>query len=78
MQGDPVYIAGQPGHTDPRFTLTVYAKAVKRRAKLQGAYLADYERALAWGALPGTEKALTGTGARFLAARHTQATPESA
>ena len=53
---DPVYIAEQLGHTDPRFTLTVYTKAVKRRAKLHGAYLAEYERALAWGALPGTER----------------------
>ena len=33
-----------------RFTLTVYTKAVKRRAKLSGEYLAEYERALAWAA----------------------------
>jgi integrase len=52
---DPVYIAAQLGHTDPRFTLTVYTKAVKRRAKLSGAYLAEYERALAWAALPTAE-----------------------
>jgi integrase len=45
---DPVYIAEQLGHSDPRFTLTVYTKAVKRRAKLSAAYLAEYERALAW------------------------------
>ena len=44
---DPVCIADQLGHTDPRFTLTVYTKAAKRRAKLSGAYLAEYERALA-------------------------------
>ena len=31
---DPVYIAEQLGHTDPRFTLSVYTKAVKRRVKL--------------------------------------------
>jgi integrase len=60
---DPVYIAEQLGHTDPRFTLTVYTKAVKRRAKLSGAYLAEYERALAWAALATDEKALKGTGA---------------
>jgi integrase len=35
---DPVYIADQLGHTDPRFTLTVHTKAVKRRGKLSGAY----------------------------------------
>lgn len=62
---DPVYIAEQLGHTDPRFTLTVYTKAVKRRGKLSGAYLAEYERALAWAALSTAEQALTGTGARF-------------
>ena len=61
---DPVYIAEQLGHTDPRFTLTVYTKAVKRKAKLSAAYLAEYETALAWAALPTTERALKGTGAR--------------
>jgi hypothetical protein len=60
---DPVYIAEQLGHTDPRFTLTIYTKAVKRRAKLSGAYLAEYERALAWAALPTDEKAAMGTSA---------------
>ncbi len=48
---DPVYIADQLGHTDPRFTLKIYTKAVKRRAKLSGAYLVEYERALG-AALP--------------------------
>jgi integrase len=61
---DPVYIAEQLGHTDPRFTLTVYTKAVKRRTKLSGAYLAEYERALAWATLPSAEKAPMGTSAR--------------
>ena len=61
---DPVYIAEQLGHTDPRFTLTAYTKAVKRRAKLSGAYLAEYERALAWAALTTAERALKGTSAR--------------
>jgi integrase len=58
---DPVYIAEQLGHTDPRSTLTVYTKAVKRRAKLSGAYLAEYERALAWAALPTADWAATGS-----------------
>ena len=58
---DPVYIADQLGHTDARFSLNVYAKAVKRRAKLSAAYLAEYEKALAWAALPTGERALTGT-----------------
>jgi hypothetical protein len=51
------------GHKDPRFTLNVYTKAVKRRAKLSGAYLAEFDRALAWAALAAPEKAPTGTGA---------------
>jgi hypothetical protein len=53
---DPVYMADQLGHTDPRFTLSVYTKAVKRRAKLSAAYLAEYEKALAWAALPTAER----------------------
>jgi integrase len=57
---DPVYIAEQLGHTDPRFTLSVYTKAVKRRVKLSDSYLAEYERALAWAALPGIEKPVKG------------------
>jgi hypothetical protein len=51
------------GHKDARLTLSVYTKAVERRAKLHGAYLAEFERALAWAALPTTATALTGTGA---------------
>jgi integrase len=61
---DPVYIAEQLGHTDPRFTLTAYTKAVKRRAKLSGAYLVEHERALAWAALTTAERALKGTSAQ--------------
>jgi integrase len=49
---DPVYIAEMLGHTDPRFTLSVYTKAVKRRPKLSGAYLTEFDRALDWAALP--------------------------
>jgi integrase len=61
---DPVYIAEQAGHTDIRVTTRYYTKAVKRRAKLSGAYLAEYERALAWATLAG-EKALNGHQDRF-------------
>jgi len=38
-----------------------YTNAVKRRAKLSGAYLAEYERALAWAALATAEWAATGS-----------------
>jgi integrase len=48
---DPVYIAQQLGYTDPRFTLTVYASAVKRRAKLSDALLREFDRALEWAGM---------------------------
>lgn len=51
---DPVYIAEQVGHTDPPFTLRVYAKAAKRRERLSGAYRDAYDRALQWAALGST------------------------
>lgn len=49
------------GHKDVRFTLNVYSKAVKRRAKLSGVYLTKFEKTLAWAALPTTEWAATGS-----------------
>jgi hypothetical protein len=58
---DPVYIAERLGHTDPRFTLSVYTRAVKRRSKLSGAYLREHDAALTWAALLGDEKAPKGT-----------------
>jgi integrase len=44
----PVYIAEQLGHTDPGFTFRVYQRACKRRDRLDGAYLAQFDRALEW------------------------------
>lgn len=58
---DPLYVSEQMGHKDVRFTLNVYSKAVKRRAKLSGAHLAEFDRALAWAELPTSEKARKGT-----------------
>lgn len=49
---DPLYVSEQMGHKDVRFTLNVYSRAVKRRAKLSGAYLAEFDRALDWAKLP--------------------------
>jgi hypothetical protein len=43
MRDDPVYIAEQLGHTDARFSLTVYAKAAKPRERLSGEYLAAFD-----------------------------------
>ncbi len=53
LRDDPVYIAEQLGHTDARFSLSVYAKAAKRRERLSAEYLAAFDRALDW-ALLGT------------------------
>ena len=53
------YIAEQLGHTDIRVTTRYYTKAVKRRSKLSGEYLAEFERALEWATRVG-EKALNG------------------
>jgi integrase len=56
---DPVYVAEQMGHADAgRLAANLYAKAVKRRSKLSGVYLAEFDRALAWAALPGTSTAV--------------------
>ncbi len=44
----PVYIAELIGHTDFGFTFRVYQRAVKRRDKLDGAYLTAFDGALEW------------------------------
>lgn len=49
---DPLDAGEQMGHRDVRFTLNTYSRAVKRRSKLSGAYLAEFDRALAWAKLP--------------------------
>lgn len=51
-------------HPDARFTLAVYTKAVKRRVKLSGPYLAEFDRALEWAELPKAELAERPTGKR--------------
>jgi integrase len=48
LRDDPVYIAEQGGWTDPRFALSVYAKAAKRRERLSGSYRAAFDHALQW------------------------------
>lgn len=46
---DPVYLAEQIGHSDSgELSMRVYARAVKRRERLSGAYLREYEKALEW------------------------------
>ena len=47
--GDDVrYSSSQIGHTDVRFTLTVYAQATRRRERLSGPHLKAYDRAIEW------------------------------
>ena len=46
---DPVYVAEQMGHADAgALSMRVYARAVRRRDRLTGATLREYDRALAW------------------------------
>jgi integrase len=48
---DPVYVAEQGGWADPSFPIRVYAKAVKRRGRLQGAHREAFDAALQWAAM---------------------------
>jgi hypothetical protein len=51
---DPVYISAQIGHTDSgELSRSVYASAIRRRERLTGATLREFDRALDW-ALMGT------------------------
>ena len=59
LGGDPVYVAEQMGHAEAgRLAANLYAKAVKRRAKLTGVYREQFEQAVAWpgfGRIPAVE-----------------------
>jgi integrase len=43
---DSVYVCQQLGHTDPTFTMRVYARVIRRREKLSGAALLAYDEAM--------------------------------
>jgi integrase len=45
---DSAYTAAQIGHEDAAFTLRVYTHAVKRRERLTGPELQEFNRALEW------------------------------
>lgn len=46
---DPVYIAEQIGHDDSgELSMRVYARAIKRRGRLNGVHLIEYDKALEW------------------------------
>ncbi len=56
---DPVYVAEQLGHTDPTFSMRVYARAVKRESKLSGDTLEAFKTALQLAQI-GTEIEMDG------------------
>jgi hypothetical protein len=45
---DIAYTAAQLGHEDAVFSLRTYTHAVKRRERLTGAELGQFERAIKW------------------------------
>jgi integrase len=45
---DPITVGEQGGWSDPSFPMKVYARAVKRREKLDGAALEQFDAALQW------------------------------
>ena len=55
LDDDPVYVANQLGHTEPRFSMKVYASAVRRRSRLTGVALREFDAALEWAALGSGE-----------------------
>ena len=55
LRDDPVYVAQQLGHTEPGFSMKVYATAVRRRERLTGPALREFDRALHWAALGSQE-----------------------
>jgi integrase len=52
---DPVYVAAQLGHTEPGFSMKVYTSAVRRRERLIGAALREFDAALDWAAMGSGE-----------------------
>jgi hypothetical protein len=46
-----VYVASQIGHTDPNFTLRVYAQAVRHRSKLTPVEREAFDRVVEWAQL---------------------------
>jgi integrase len=52
---DPVYVAAQLGHAEPGFSMKVYASAVRRRERLIGVALREFDAALDWAAMGSGE-----------------------
>lgn len=53
-----MYVAAQLGHTEPGFSMKVYASAVRRRERLIGAALREFDAALDWAAMGSGEPIL--------------------
>jgi integrase len=52
LRDDPIYVAEQMGHADGgALSMATYAKAVRRRERLSGAALREFDRALEWAQL---------------------------
>ncbi|MGH2964380.1 MAG: tyrosine-type recombinase/integrase [Solirubrobacterales bacterium] len=51
LRDDPIYVAEQGGWSDMKFPMEVYARALRRRERLSGAYLAAYDAALQWATM---------------------------
>ena len=52
---DPVYVAAQLGHTEPGFSMKVYGSAVRRRERLIGVALREFDAALDRAAMDSGE-----------------------
>jgi hypothetical protein len=50
-----VYVANQLEHTEPGFSMKVYASAVRRRVRLTGVALREFDAALEWAAVGSGE-----------------------
>lgn len=56
MGDDPVYVAGQMGHADcGGLSMSVYATALRRRDRLSGKTLQEFDRALNWAEMGRVE-----------------------
>lgn len=52
---DAVYISEQGGWTNPNFAMKVYAKAIRRRQRLEGVHLEEFDAAIEWAQMGTNE-----------------------
>lgn len=62
-KADPVYVCEQGGWTDPTFAIKVYAKAVRRRERLSGDHLEEFDAAVQWARLGTNDDLAIAVGA---------------